>query len=492
MEQVCPDGVNRPPASAEGLLPLCVDLDGTLTAADTLWESVASVPAGSAGAWLEIATALAKGRAAFKEAVSRHAALDVETLPWNEGLLDYLRAEKARGRLIVLVTAAHRSIAEAVQRQLGLFDEVLATGDGRNLKGQAKAALLRARFGERGFVYAGDSTADLAVWAAAAAAVPVGVSGSVRRRIGAPVEREFVARGGTWAALAGALRVHQWLKNVLVAVPLVTSFDLRNPATALKVLLAAAALSLVASAQYLVNDVLDRQADRRHPKKRGRAVASGRLSIPLALAAAGVLLAAGIAGGAWIDGAGLAVLLGGYFGLSLLYSGWVKTMPLADVFLLAGLYVYRLVVGGEVSGHPVSVWLLNFSFFCFLSLAFLKRYVELTAHEGAAETGVARRGYAAGDAPMLSAMGVGSHFVAAVVLALYLHSETAGVIYPRPHFLWGLVPVYLLLQCRMWLWASRGWMEDDPVRFVLRDRAGWMLLGAGVLVYVLAVAPVGR
>lgn len=491
MEQVGPEGLTRQPDTEERL-PLCVDLDGTLTAADTLWESVASLPAGRAGAWLEIGAALTKGRAAFKEAVSRHAALDVETLPWNEELLEYLRAEKARGRRIVLVTAAHRSIAEAVQRQLGLFDEVLASGDGRNLKGGAKAAALRARFGERGFVYAGDSAADLAVWAAAAGAVPVGVSGSVRRRIGAPVEREFAARGGRWAALAGALRVHQWLKNALVAVPLVTAFDLRSPSTALKVLLAAVALSLVASAQYLVNDVLDRQADRRHPKKRGRAVASGRLSIPAALAAAGVLLAAGVAGGAWTGGAGLALLLGGYFGLSLLYSGWVKTMPLADVFLLAGLYVYRLVVGGEVSGHTVSVWLLNFSFFCFLSLAFLKRYVELTAHEGPPEAALARRGYVTGDAAMLGAMGVGSHFVAAVVLALYVHSETAGAIYQRPQFLWGLVPAYLFLQCRLWLWASRGWIEEDPVRFVLRDRAGWMLLGAGVLVYLLAVVPAGR
>ena len=466
---------------------ICVDLDGTLVATDTLWESLVRVLVRHPRAILPLLAALFGGKARFKAALALHDLPDVAGLPYRQELLEYLRAQKASGRRLVLATAADHSIAEAVAAHLGCFDEVVATGEHVNLRGKAKGELLAKKFGEGLFCYAGDSTPDLDVWRRAGAAIPVCVSAGVMRKIPVPAEASFPAAGRGPKILARALRVHQWVKNLLVFVPLFTSRDLLNISAAGRLMLMALALSIIASAQYLLNDLVDLETDRQHAKKKRRPFASGDLSIQAGLLFVPLLILAGSAVGYAADAAQGLWLLASYFASSIVYSFFLKTRPLADVFTLAGLYTFRIVIGGFVSDHHVTAWLLNFSFLCFLSLGFLKRYIEVAAADRGTARRVGRRGYYPADALMLALMGVASSFAGTVVLALYVYSESANLLYSRPLALWGIVPICLLVQCRLWLSASRGYIEEDPVRYVLSDRVAWAGACLSGLVYLAAI-----
>lgn len=477
--------------SSPGLPPvICVDLDGTLVATDTLWESLLQVLLRRPLAIVPVCLALLGGKARFKAAIAGYAVPNVKCLPYRQELLDYLKYQKAAGRRLVLATAAHESIANAVAEHLGLFDEVVATSEGRNLRGRSKGELLAERYGKGGFCYAGDCAADLEVWSLSGSAIPVCVPRGVAGRISAPVEISVAASSkGGLATLLRALRVHQWVKNLLVFVPLFTSRDMMNVAAAGKLVLATFALSLVASAQYLLNDLVDLDSDRLHFKKKTRPFASGDLPIAAGTILVPLLLAGGAIAGYAAGAAGAELLLAGYFLSSLLYSSVLKTKPLVDVFTLAGLYTFRIVIGGFISGHQVTAWLLNFSFLCFLSLGFLKRYIELARGERDKTQRVGRRGYYPADALILCVMGVGSSFSATVVLALYVYSQSANLLYARPLALWGIVPICLLMQCRLWLSASRGYIEEDPVRYVLSDRVTWACGVLSGIVYLAAIRP---
>ncbi len=470
---------------------LCVDLDGTLVATDTLWESLVTVLSHRPMAVFSILWALIQGKARFKSAVARYASLEVGSLPFRSDLLGYLKKERDAHRRLVLVTAAHRSIAEAVAGHLGIFDDVIATDGDRNVKGREKGRLLVERFGEKGFSYVGDSAADLEVWQHAATAIPVGAPAGVVRRLQSPIEASFPGRTSNLGVFFRAIRLHQWTKNLLVFVPLFTSKDLLNFPVVGRLLAMVFLLGLVASAQYLVNDLIDLESDRGHPEKRLRPLASGELSIPAGLLTAVGLLSAGLLGGYFIGAWQNVSLLGAYFVVSLLYSIWLKTQPLLDVFVLTGLYVFRVVIGGVVSDHHVTAWLLNFVFLSFLGLAFLKRHVEIIRAGIAKDHVVGRRGYYSGDAPVVIAMGLGSSFTAAVVLALYINSESANLLYRYPMALWGFIPVYLLTQGRLWLSASRGYIGEDPVRYAISDRMMWGSAALSVMIYLTAVGWTG-
>ena len=466
---------------------LCVDLDGTLVATDTLWESLLSILVHRPLAIVRVLAALTRGKAQFKASVARYALPRVDRLPYRTDLLRYLEEQKLAGRRLVLVTAAHDSVAEAVAAHLGLFDDVVATTDGQNLRGRAKGALLREKFPGLEFSYAGNETADLDVWEHAAAAIPVGASPRVIRRIPVTIEATFPGARRTLKSLASAARVHQWIKNLLVFLPLFTSHDLHNWPRVEEGLLAFLALCFTASAQYVINDLIDLDSDRAHPTRKRRALASGDLPIPVGLVLAPVLLAAAGWIGYIADSGLLVTLLAAYFVSSLLYSTILKAKPLLDVFTLAGLYTFRIVIGGLVTEHPVSLWLLTFSFLFFLSLGFLKRYIEVLRIDGEPGEAAARAAYQAGESLILMAMGLGSGFASTVVLALYVNSETANQLYVQPVALWGFVPIGLLVQCRLWLAGSRGEIEEDPVRYVISDPMMWVGFAAGVAAYLLAI-----
>jgi len=466
---------------------LCVDLDGTLVATDTLWECVLTVLTRNPMAVYRILRSLARGKARFKSVVADNSTLHVARLPFRLDVLQYLERQKAAGRLLILVTAAHQKIGDAVAAHLGIFDQVIATTDYRNLKGPAKGKALVERFEDKGFSYAGNSAADLPVWEYASTAITVGLPARILRRISIPIEASFPAQSRGLRALIKATRLHQWAKNLLVFVPLITSRDLLNLHAARRVLGVMFALGMVASAQYLFNDLIDLDSDRNHPKKKHRAFASGQVAIPAGVLIAISLLIGGVSSGYLIGSWQAASLLGIYFVVSFLYSVWLKARPLVDVFTLAGLYVFRIIIGGFVSEHHVTAWLLNFSFLCFLGLGFLKRYIEIARADPSDQQFIGRRRYYARDAATIGAMGIASSFTATVVLALYVYSQSASLLYRQPSALWGFVPIYLLIECRLWLSASRGYIEEDPVWYVISDRVTWLAAGLGMLVYGAAI-----
>lgn len=477
----------EPVAMLQPAPPLVVDLDGTLIRTDLLHESALQLARSRPLQALLLPVWLAQGKAAMKRRIAERTALDASTLPYDGALLDWLRSERARGRRLVLCTASDARFARAVADHLGLFDEVMASDGVTNLSARRKAEALVRRFGAQGFDYCGNSHDDVAVWREAREAVLVNAPASVRAaaaRTGR-VAREFAPPRTPWSVWLRAMRLHQWLKNLLVLLPLAGAYRFDEPLLLQQVLLAFFAFGLCASAVYLLNDLMDLESDRAHPRKRLRPFAAGLLSVPQGLGAAALLLA-GATGIAALGRPAFAACLAAYFGLTLLYSLWLKRQALLDCITLGGLYTLRIVAGWSAAGLPASFWLLAFSLFLFLSLAFVKRYSELLAYERLGQTQVHGRGYRAGDLSLVQTMGVAAGFASALLLALYINGDTVLRLYSHPEALWLTVPIHLYWISHMWLQAQRAQMEDDPLVFALRD--GRSLLCGALFVATLWVA----
>lgn len=460
---------------------LCVDLDGTLLKTDILVEGMLSILS-RRGGFVEIIGLATPRRAALKSKVAALAQTSPELLPYNTEFIAFLRDRREAGQQIVLTTAADAGAARIIAEHFGIFDQVIASDGENNLKGEKKARELVRRFGPKGFDYAGNDRADFAVWREADGIIVVNASRAVTRGASTlgNVIREFPRQSPLLAAALRAMRPHQWVKNLLLFVPLLTSRAFTDWPGLFSTLLAFVAFCLAASSVYLVNDLLDLNADRAHPRKRERPLARGDLPLQFAAGLSGLLLASGFAL-AMLAGIAHLVLL--YVAASLSYSLWFKQYPLLDVFVLASLYTLRIVAGGVASHHPVTLWLMAFSGFTFLSLALVKRCGELRGFD---EYRVVRRGYYPGDRPVLVMFGVGSVFASSVVLALFIGSAAAVQPYKSPEMLWGLVPLCLFWQCRLWLSTERGHMHDDPIVYAFRDRVSWMVAAAAVAIVVLA------
>ena len=462
---------------------VCVDLDGTLIVGDLFWEGLIALLKRSPLIVLVLPIWLARGRAYFKRQVAERTGLKPETLTYRDELLEYLHSERLAGTELVLATASDERYADRVAAHLGLFSSVIASDGSANLSGRAKAARLVRRYGEGGFEYVGNDWADLATWRLAAKATVV----SAPRRLVARVRRHGInhqvlnPRGGGLSAVWRALRVHHWSKNVLVFLPLLGAHEvLRIDLFGLS-LLTCAALSLCASAVYVLNDLCDLQADRAHPDKRTRPFASGDLSVPTGIGLAVVLLsgAFGLAfvAHSWIVAAVLLV----YVLANAAYSLRLKREPVADVFVLAGFYVLRIVAGSAATGIPLSNWLLGFALFFFLSLAFVKRYVELTSSGH-----MPGRAYTLDDERWMHAIGTSSGYMAVLVLALYVNAPEVTALYSRPKTLLILGPLLLYWLTRMWLRAGRSLVKHDPVLDALKDRVSYAIAAAAAAVLVLA------
>lgn len=468
---------------------LVVDLDGTLIKSDMLYECFW---AGFARDWrtpFRAASELLKGRAALKARLAACAPPDPASLPYTPEVLDYIRAWRETGGRVALVTAADQSLADAIARHLGLFDEVHGSDGQTNLKGPAKAALLTRRFASEGFVYIGDSPADLPVWQAAAGAVTVGLSPALRARVETlHADAVHLAPPHSIARAAlRAMRPHQWLKNLLVFFPLLAAHVLEAGALT-QAAIAFAAFSLVASSVYLLNDLLDLGADRAHPRKRNRPLASGALPLATGMVLVPILVLSGGALALTLEPLFLLVLLL-YYALTITYSLWLKRRPIIDICTLASLYTLRVAAGGAATGLVLSVWLLAFSAFLFFSLAAVKRQAELVDMAERGLDTVAGRGYRVGDLPVITQMATASGFVAVLVLMLYVNEPTVLTKYNYPVLIWGACLVLLYWVARMILVAQRGRMEDDPVVFAARDRTSQvafvlivgLFVGAGLL-----------
>jgi len=457
------------PPSGTAELPLVVDLDGTLTPTDTLVESVIILIKEHPLMLFMLPFWLLKGRAVLKSRIARYVTLPVASLPLRRDLVDYLFAEKARGRSLMLATAAHHSIADAVAARLKLFDAVLATSDQVNLKGKRKLAALQQHY-PQGFVYAGDCSADLPIWAQAKGAILVGVPDAVGKTVrnGQAVEHEFFNAAAGLATWLKALRVHQWAKNLLLLVPLLTSFVFLEPAWLGAMVLAFMSFCLAASATYLVNDLWDLESDRAHPRKCKRPFAAASIGIAQGLGLAALLLTTAFVMAAFVS-PGFAGMLALYLVLTSAYSWSLKRYVLIDVIMLSMLYTLRIVAGAVAIDRPVSSWLLAFSVFVFLGLALVKRCSELVSMRQLKLEAAHGRDYRTADLEVLWPLGCATSVAAVVVFGLYISTPEATDRYGSPELLWlsGLGLVYW--QARMWIKTSRGEMHDDPLVFTVRD-----------------------
>lgn len=470
MDQVNIDTDSLSLHSGSNMEPLIVDLDGTLVQTDTLFESLMLLFRQAPWRLFGALSSLLYGRRAFKEYVSQFVSLAPDALPYNDDVLNYLRSQRAAGRQLVLATAAHHSIASRVSAYLGLFDHVLATQDGANLKGNAKLAEIRRLVGSE-FVYAGDSSADLPIWSQASAAILVGVSPAVAREVERTcrIEKVFARPALTMLVWVKAIRAHQWLKNALIFVPLLTAFSFVDVSKLVSVMAAFIAFSLTASATYIWNDLVDLENDRRHPRKRKRPIASGVVSIPRAVLAACALMSIGLVVGYLISAQFLAILMA-YIVLTTSYSLVLKRYVLIDVLMLAVLYTVRILAGAIALDVSISVWLLAFSLLTFYSLAILKRCAELMSLQQIQREATSGRDYRVADLAVLWPLGIGASLASIVVFCLFIQAAETQSRYLTPTLLWGVVLALLYWLSRLWIKTSRSEMHDDPLVYAIMDR----------------------
>lgn len=468
-------------------LPLVVDLDGTLTPTDTLIESLVQLIKRKPSALLKLPVWLMRGRAAFKHAVAEQTAFSAASLPIRPDLLAFLRAEKAGGRVIVLATAAHVSIAEAVASRLDLFDQVLASDTSRNLKGAAKLAAIQQAVGPN-FVYAGDSHADLPIWKHADAAILVGASKQLTRSVrnnDTPIECEFVHPRAGLTLWLRALRVHQWTKNLLLLVPMLTGFAFFESAKLAAMALAFLSFSLAASATYVVNDLWDLDSDRVHPRKRNRPFASAMITIPAGVTVAALAMMTALLLAAAVSTKFLLLLLL-YIVMTSAYSWALKQYVLIDVLMLSMLYTLRILAGAIAVQVAPSSWLLAFSVFIFFSLALVKRCSELVSLEQSGGTAASGRDYRVSDLVILWPLGVAASLSAIVVFGLFISAPATQERYASGQLLWLVAVGLIYWSGRLWIKTARGEMHDDPIVFALRDFGSCVVIVAMMCVTIAA------
>jgi 4-hydroxybenzoate polyprenyltransferase/phosphoserine phosphatase len=466
--------------------PLIVDLDGSLILTDSLVESFLGLLKEHPTAALAAVFQLIKGRAEFKQFVAERSQLDVSSLPYRTDLLDYIRVEKENGRRIVLATAAHHDIARAVAAHLQVFDDVIASDAKVNLKGEKKLDAIRKLVGEE-FVYVGDSAADLPIWEASHSAITVNTTPFVTRKVreSTHVERDFRPTSMNWTVWPRALRCHQWVKNLLLFVPLLTGFAFSTGEAFSSSVLAFISFCLAASGTYIGNDLWDIDNDRAHPRKKNRAFASGQISVIKGVAASLSLLTASLLIAAFVSINFLLILIC-YVVITTTYSWTLKRYVLIDVITLAVLYTLRVLAGSVVTDLPMTYWLFAFSIFTFFSLALVKRCAELTTLKQSNKPAAHGRDYRVEDLIVLYPLGIAAGLCSVVVFGLYVGSAGAHTQYSHPGFLW-LVGVGLIYWVsRLWIKTVRGEMHDDPIVFALKDFGSRVVIGGMIAVTLAA------
>ena len=467
--------------------PVVVDLDGTLVRTDILVELLLRFAKEDFLALWKCGWWLRKGKAYFKRKLISKVTISVETLPYRKVVIDYLKEVKASGRKVVLATASDVRLAQKIANHLNLFDEVIGSDGKTNMGGGHKARTLADKFGKKKFEYIGNSNADIPVWEEAKIAHIVSNSAGLRRRV--QIKTEIGMCWMSWYASVGAitmaLRPYQWVKNLLVFLPMLADHQLELVVFG-KASAAFIVFGLTASSVYVVNDLLDIEADRQHIKKKNRPFASGSVPVwvgfiivPLFLGTAGIFMA-------WLPSMFMVIVFS-YFTLNLFYSFGIKQIVLLDVIVLAVLYTLRVLAGGEVVGVAVSAWLMALILFLALSGALMKRYVELSRNgDFEADRNLAGRGYLPSDITIVGQLGIISGYLSVLVLALYVNSSQVRELYRLPEYWWLVSLLLLYAVSRGWLYAYRGKIDDDPIMYILKDPINYWILGLTVFLVLLA------
>lgn len=460
-------------SKSETQVPLVVDLDGTLLKSDMLHECgmqfirTKPLKAISLLSWLRL------GKAKFKEQLANSVEIDVSVLPYDDEVIRFINKEKKKNRLIILATATHSSLAQRIANHLGLFDHVFSSTGECNLSAHRKRDFLVESFGYKGYDYIGNSLDDIEVWESAAKAYVVNPEIGVTRKAKAigNVESIVISNKTTFKDWLKGVRLHQWMKNLLIFVPLLAAHQASDISLLAQCLLAFIFFGFCASSVYILNDLLDLSDDRHHCTKKRRPFASGKISIAGGLFLFPILLALAF-GGSWLTlPREFSATILCYYGLTLTYSLWLKRHMTVDVIALASLYTLRIIAGAAALNLNLTFWLLAFSMFIFLSLALVKRYAELNEARIKGQTAKTRgRGYYPSDLEMVSSLGAASGYLAVMVLALYIHDNTTTTMYSHPQIIWLACPLLLFWITRIWMLTHRGKMNDDPVLFAARDK----------------------
>lgn len=460
-------------------VPLAVDLDGTLIAGDLLFEVLFKLLRDKPWLFVLLPFWLLRGKAYFKYQIFSRIKPQPDELNYRQEIIDYIRDQRAEGRQTILATASDGQHAHAIADHLGIFDEVMGSSSTQNLRGKVKAMRLQERFGKAGFDYLGNSADDVVVFNGARQGIAVAPD-RVARRWATANDAPILAdeNESTLRDYLKMMRVHQWAKNTLIAVPLILDHQVLDITMVGSVIVAFFAFSFLASSVYIFNDLFDLSMDRKHHTKRSRPLAAGRvpmgsaIRIAMALTATSFVLSLTLSWPFW-------VVMACYFLVTTLYSLRAKKWLLVDVLVLAGLYSIRVLAGTAATMIAPSFWLLAFSLFFFLSLALVKRYVELDQSEIDEKAKLSGRGYRPEDKEIVGQSGIASGFAAIVVLALYLDSEAVYALYQYSWMVWPLCPLVLYIVMRMWVLARRREFNEDPVVFIMTDWRSQVMVAAG-------------
>jgi 4-hydroxybenzoate polyprenyltransferase len=470
-------------------VPLCVDLDNTLVRTNTLAETIVGALRQNPILIFLIPLWAVRGHAYLWSMLVHRFLPDASLLPHVEPVLALVRREAAAGRPVYLATGAHERMAQAVASHLGLFTGVYATNGPEHLVGRRKADALTSKFGVQGFDYVGDSSHDLAVFHGCRQAYVVSPSPRLAERLKSESIPVIWIRVGSqyWSGLWSAMRPRQWVKNILVFVPVLLGHRVTDATAVLHSVLAFALLCLVSSSVYLFNDIVDIEADRGHHIKRWRPFAQGSVSIQLGFWAGLVLVALAVGLG-WLEGPSVLLLLALYVVCTIMYSVWLKRLLIVDMILLASFYAARVFLGSAATGIRISSWTALFCLLIFFGLAAVKRYAEI--HNRAAQSSyfVNRRAYAVEDGVPLVSIGTSSFVGAVIALGLYLGSPDVRQLYRTPDLLWLICPILLGWAGRLWILAHRGELRDeDPVAFAIRDRWTYGAAALSAIIFLIAV-----
>jgi 4-hydroxybenzoate polyprenyltransferase/phosphoserine phosphatase len=471
---------------------LFIDLDDSLLKGDLLKEQIIQLVLTKPHKALGLIVHFFGGRLKLKSFVAEQMPVDPSSLSYRQSVLDLAQSAKSFGSKIVLASASPHAWVAAIASHLDVFDDCIASKD-KNLKGLEKLKAMQT-YSNQSFAYVGDSTVDHPIWEASQIAVAVNPKSETKTYLNQLQQSgkikqwlEIRDRKPLYRTILKAIRPHQWAKNALITLPFIATHAIPTVSTLSSLILGLISFSMIASSVYVFNDLMDRHADRKHPSKKNRPIASGDLTLPSAIVLQISLISLAFLSSWLINGSFILVILA-YLILNLAYTFRLKKVPMLDVVVLSGMYTIRIIAGGEATDTPVSHWLLIFSTFFFMGLAIVKRYVEVsTLVDKASTKNNFGRGYLHDDAPVLLGMGMSCSFLSILVIALYLNSSQVLSLYQHSDRLWWMVPLLVYWSGRMWLLASRRLVQDDPVAFALKDRTSWIIGLIAMAVLKLAV-----
>lgn len=463
-----------------------VDLDGTLIKSDLLLESILLLIKRNPLSAFMVPLWLLKGRANLKHQLAKRVDIPYQLLPQNPEFHTYIKQQDEAGRDIVLISASNQQQVREISDHWGVFIDAVGSDEQVNLKAETKLLRIMELNQQSEFSYAGNSSADIPIWQEADEVVMVNCAESLARKLKHKNDSimRFDSSESNLHRFFLAMRPHQWLKNGLLFLPLILSHQVDQSALLLQAFIGFVSFCLCASSVYFLNDMLDLNSDRQHQSKRFRPFAAGHLPLIYGFLGVPLLLIAAFAVALLLPGEFIRILFL-YWVLTTLYSFYLKRLIIIDVLTLATLYTLRIVAGSAAISVVTTVWLLSFSFFLFLGLAIVKRFVEYSNLLMMEKTNTEGRGYTTASLKMLSIAGICSSLIAVAVFAVYINAPDTTELYANPQLLWLICPLLLVLLGRIWRFAQKGKLDEDPVLFAVSDHPSQgITLLCGLLVWL--------